>query len=81
MFEIEYTTTDGKKAVERHELAEVSAQGLYTRDGKVQEFTPWHIIGSKVAIVELDEKGDPVPEPRKPETSAAPGRLPGRRPR
>ena len=72
MFDVEYATTDGQKVAERHDVAEVTAQGLYTRDGHVQAFMPWHTIGGKVTIVELDENRDPVPEPRKPEIQTVP---------
>lgn len=64
-------------AIETHESAEATAYGIQLRDKRVLNVIPWHRL-SRVTIIEVDDKGEPTPEPRQP-TFVAAEPIPGER--
>lgn len=72
-YQVDLTGLDGKTVTETHEDAQgVPGAGVWTRDGRVETWVPWHTI-TKATLTVLD--GDV----RKPTTHDVPGRPVERR--
>jgi hypothetical protein len=67
-YQVDITGLDGKTTTETHEDAQgVPGAGVWTRDGRVENWIPWHAM-VKATLTVLD--GDV----RKPTTHDVPGR-------
>jgi hypothetical protein len=72
-YQVDLVGLDGKTTTETHEDAQgVPGAGVWTRDGKVEDWIPWHAF-TRATITPLD--GDV----RRPTTSDVPGRPTGGR--